>query len=208
MKTRLLVSVGIAIVLLSVMSVSAFAAEGPWTGEPDPFGCNFVFNIFRSNGPNIHWWGCYYTVTVCIEGVTHEVGFWSDPSDFDERGFGKYESHFNLTFGACPEKGYPVGVPTMRLYTGSFTAGFHTCSIVSDDPVSAERLRAICGSLPDDINQPCAGPVYRDGTKFGLWECDWILQSYGETRLPLYGEQDAWDLLDVHDRHLGNQSDG
>lgn len=114
-------------------------------------------------------------------------------------------------YGSC---GGTVIIPNVLLYTS--TTGFftnqggglvNTCTIVSDLPASVERITALCGSAPEDIQLTCAGPVKKlylaDTT--GFWQCDPDLQILGEARLPLFdpdGGTGLGTLYHVYQRHL------
>ncbi|MBU0572719.1 hypothetical protein KKH23_02745 [Patescibacteria group bacterium] len=79
--------------LITAVPVFAMAENGaPWTGDPDPYACN----VYQD---------CFYTVTVCIDGTTYEVGIYYDPAtqtaaymEADALGW----SDIVLTIGACP----------------------------------------------------------------------------------------------------------
>lgn len=105
-------------------------------------------------------------------------------------------------------------IPKMLLYTsdaGFFTADdggvVNTCSIISESPASKERITALCGSVPEDINLTCGGPVWQEtpGDVRGHWDCDRALESYGETRLDLFGPEGGLvkgTLYWVYQEHL------
>lgn len=91
---------GIAFMSVMIMFVvaafaSASTAEaangGPWYGDPDPYACNDYDD-------------CYWMVTVCIGGVTHEVGYYLDPAtrtDEEMEEDALFWSGTVLTIGKC-----------------------------------------------------------------------------------------------------------
>jgi hypothetical protein len=97
----------------------------------------------------------------------------------------------------CPEV-RPIAIPSMFLYTSEsgFDAGFKTCSIISNTVPGSERVAALCGNIPADLNNTCAGPVYADGD--GEWACDVVQAEWGEIRLPLYGEGGLLEIYNAY----------
>src|SRR3972149_4990133 len=82
---------------LVVFPVSAFAdngEDGPWyppyEGYPDPYECTEFDD-------------CDWTVLVCIEGVTYEVGIYFDPEEATAEDWEELEEIYGLLPGACPE---------------------------------------------------------------------------------------------------------
>jgi hypothetical protein len=107
-----------------------------------------------------------------------------------------------------------VIIPNVLLYTSE--TGFfkwadggpvNTCTIVSEYPISALAIASLCGSLPEDTTLSCNGPVWKmtESDEKGTWECDPILDSWRETRLPLFGDDGGTGegtLYYVYMRHL------
>ena len=96
-KTR----IGIAFLsVLLILFIAAFASAStaeaggspPWTGDPDPYDCNGFQD-------------CYWTMIVCIDGVTHEVGIYYDPAlktnEFMEADALVWSANTVLTVGIC-----------------------------------------------------------------------------------------------------------
>ena len=94
---RLAIAGTLALLATMLITASAFAFEGddreePWTGEPDPFACN-------------QFQDCWWTLEVCIDGVTYEVGIYYDPVGVDPEKIAEdalYWTETVLTAGACP----------------------------------------------------------------------------------------------------------
>jgi hypothetical protein len=103
-----------------------------------------------------------------------------------------------VTLEECPDDPRPIAIPSMFLYTSEagFDAGFNTCSIISNNVPGSERVAALCGNIPADLNNTCAGPVYADGD--GEWACDVVQAEWGEIRLPLYGEGGLLEIYNAY----------
>lgn len=106
-----------------------------------------------------------------------------------------------------------VVVPMMWLLTGPYVerlepgVGYagNTCMLISETHPSVERQNALCFPTNDPdwqaTNAPCAGPVWDDGSDYGLWACDRQMRMYGAGRLPLFSD-DGRSLWSVYQRHL------
>lgn len=138
---------GLAIIgVLAVLVLTGFiftstveaAAPAPWTGDPDPYECNF-------------WLDCYWTVKVCIAGQTYKVGIYYDPATATNT-FMEDDALFygtKLTIGKCEFS-----------YTGrwvhSYAGKTWTCNLVSEEgeDKNAARfsdinyVRETCGEHP------------------------------------------------------------
>lgn len=120
--------------------------------------------------------------------------------------------HTNGYFIPCFEP--QVIIPNVLLYVSE--AGFfkwedggavNTCTIVSETPISALAIASLCGSLPEDTTLACNGPVWKmtESDEKGSWECDPLLDSWREARLPLFGPGGGTgegSLFQVYMRHL------
>ena len=119
-------------------STAEAAAPGPWTGDPDPYECNFFLD-------------CFWTVTVCIDGITHKVGIFYDPATASNKVMEDHALMYGtkLTIGKCEFS-----------YTGrwvhSYVGRTWTCNLVSeaDSDKNATRFSDInyvketCGDHP------------------------------------------------------------
>lgn len=66
-KTIIFLSAIILLCITALTSTTTASAIRAWTGEPDPYDCNIYGD-------------CYYTMNVCINENTHEVGYYLDPA--------------------------------------------------------------------------------------------------------------------------------
>ncbi len=189
----------LTIAALLITAVPAFAVEEvrePWTGDPDPYACN----TFQD---------CYWTIPVCIEGVTYEVGIYYDPAtqtaEFMEEDALNW-SDIVLTFGACPvAKASPIFDGLWAYGNTAEDFADEICYIISarGEPSVDSRIR-VCengGNWPDDVDRPgwvetsylkANGGVFDDGTPWGYWEGDAVA---GSLRLPLRHMDGYWSYL-------------
>lgn len=119
-KTRIgIVFMSIMIILFVAAFASASTAEAngpsPWTGDPDPYACNIYLD-------------CWWTVTVCINEVTHKVGIYYDPATATDEQMEEdalYWSGTVLTIGKCA-----------FFYTGRWVHTYFgttwTCNLISE----------------------------------------------------------------------------
>ena len=204
MNKRLALSFFLAAALIFV-TVPAYAdgiSEDPWTGDPDPYACNAFDD-------------CYWTVTVCIEGVTYEVGIYYNPAGATPEQIAADAiawSGIELTYGGCSAEmpQMPLVVPDLWAYVNpdyvapegvNSVSQYDVCFILSDNgQPSVERRVANCDYLWPSGPRPgwtegaillTHGPVYYDGTDWGWWTGDPVVSQFTYTgmvpRLPLYG---------------------
>lgn len=199
----------LVIIVLLITAVPAFAngngngEREPWTGDPDPYACNEFLD-------------CFWLVTVCIDGTTHEVGIHFDPEEaaaeeIEEQAL--FWSDTVLTVGACSAQ---VVIPNMWLLTQEGWP--YPCILISETHPSVDRQRDLCFQ-PQDLweplgawggedgwvadNAPCSGPVYSNDS----WTCDGPMVQYNGERLPLYSDEgpDLWGVYQRHLTHIGTE---
>ncbi len=181
----------VTVVLLAAVIVPAFASETePWTGEPDPYACN-------------SYQDCFWTVVVCIEGATYEVGIYYDPTtqtaEYMEEDALNW-SDIVLTMGTCEPRGMNLIFDGLWAYKNDTweESPNDVCYVISSKGLpSVERKTAICdnywpgGPRPgwsENAVELTSGRVYYDGTDWGWWEGDFATENYSPNakRLPLY----------------------
>jgi hypothetical protein len=202
MKTRLKIASLLAISTLLLAAAPA-AAMGGWEPSAEvalaPDGMSFAFNGYWVYGVDYYVEYCdgtwdlqqvrpQYHFAIEFDKPARYVdvmafywwgGFYGYPSDERECGGGR-----------------AIVIDKMLLYTsetgfdvdGDGVAEYNTCSIISGSSASTERIEILCGDVPDDLNLPCGGAVYDDGTDDGYWVCDPLLRGvWEENRLPVFG---------------------
>ncbi len=110
------VSILAALLLAAFSAPSSATAAVPasWTGDPDPYWCNFYLD-------------CFWTIKVCINGVIHEVGIYYDPDTATNAEMEADAARYGtvLTVGRCT-----------YVYTGrwvhSYAGKSWTCNLVSN----------------------------------------------------------------------------
>jgi hypothetical protein len=195
------VSIGIATALLfaTLITTSAFASEErpPWYGEPDPFACN-------------QFQDCWWTLPVCIEGATYEVGIYFDPALATPEQIAAAAMQWSgteLTAGACQAPPVEPVVRNLWAYVNpAATEGARNiCYILSlTQPTQSEEsndVQRLCFlDLPDWYNGAVVlthGDVYENGTDWGFWEGDAAAAAFsGAPRLPLHADGPNNDLVD------------
>jgi hypothetical protein len=140
-KQKYLAIAGIMIMLFisAFSSISSAAANGSWTGDPDPYDCNTFTD-------------CYWTVIVCINGFTYEVGIYYDPSTETKEYMEEdalYWSGIKLTIGKCE---FSITGRWVHSYIGKTW----TCNLVSEAGEdkhaprfsNLEYVKSACGTHP------------------------------------------------------------
>lgn len=210
-KMKLAALFAIAALLIVAFPAAADNGNGedPWLppeGYPDPYECA-DFN------------DCFWTVLVCIDGVTYEVGIYFDPKEATAEDWEELEEIYGLLPGACagPSEDKPV-IPMMWLLTRGAPGDWPPCILISETPPSRERQMALCFSNqavweplgyydPNWVadNAPCAGPVSKSSDHRGSWVCDGVMHTYHGARLPLFSEDGGGGkgtLYAVYGQHL------
>jgi hypothetical protein len=135
--------ISVMIILFAAAFASASTAEAngpiPWTGKPDPYACNVYLD-------------CWWTVTVCINGITYEVGIYYDPATSTKKDMEKDAlgwSGIKLKIGKC---GFSYTGRWVHTYIGRTW----TCNLISEasddknDPrfSNIDYVKAACGDHP------------------------------------------------------------
>jgi hypothetical protein len=131
----------------------------------------------------------YYYVYPHPDETWTDVGFQIALVDYSwHYGEAGGSDYFDYAEGSCGPDLITLGM----MYLSTSEEGFYnssidglavnTCSVISDAGFpSTERVQAVCGSLPADIQRNrCYAPVYDDGSDRATWACNGLVHSYGE----------------------------
>lgn len=189
-----------AVLVLSFLIASPAAARTFWTGSPDPMACNSFSD-------------CFWTLPVCIDGTTYEVGVYYDPEGVSPENIAADAlnwSHTVLTAGACEVSFHGYSVPWVLLYTSAELKNGYGILVSTKPFASVESIMRSfeLTAIPADLKEVCGGLVTQMNPNDvqGKWACDSLLANilpYGRPggRLPLISDTEN-SLQKVYEKIL------